>query len=126
MQATYVSFTAKGYLVNQLLQEGWGWDAALVHADRLFSADGDHPAQHLEGDELQNVKTYIAYYDEQPDDEPPTIFEKNRGCGMCMDSQRNHARPCSCPCHLGEPEPDDNEPRVEETAVPCGGLEVHA
>lgn len=75
-------FTAKGFLVKQLLQEGWSWDAALEHAGRLFSADGDHPARNLAGDELQNVQTFIAYYEEPAgDDYQPRAEETAANCG---------------------------------------------
>lgn len=60
----FVSFTPKGYLVNQMLQEGWGWHEAQRHASRLFSADGTQPAQRLAGTELQNVNVWIAACDQ--------------------------------------------------------------
>lgn len=80
----FVSFTAKGYLVNQMLEEGWELETALVHADRLFSADGTEPGAILGHTELQHVKAYIAACDQPPastndDDYIPRVEET--ACG---------------------------------------------
>ena len=76
-------FTAKGFFVNQLLQEGWGWDAAFEHASQLFSAaDGDQPNEQIVNLPIcQHVKAYIAACDApedpraQGDDYQPRIEE---------------------------------------------------
>lgn len=77
-----VSFTPKGYLVNQLLQEGWGWDAAVAHADLIFSADGTRPSHEVQtgnqswgGPELSDVTAYIAACDQPGDDYQPRAEE---------------------------------------------------